>query len=90
MATVKASLTTIMYDNKDKVVGVSYNTTIPTSLPIWFASEIIRDIIGMHLSHTERINGANKLYGKLSCIVQVRHRSVTASVLRVNLVNWLK
>lgn len=68
MAEVKATLTAIMYDDKQRVRGVSYSTTIPTSLPISISTEIISDMIKLHLSHVEKINGTSKIYGRLSGI----------------------
>ena len=68
MAEVKATLTAIMYDDKQRVRGVSYNTTIPTSLPIEVASEIISDMVKLYLTHTEKINGTLKMCGRLSGI----------------------
>ncbi len=66
MAEIKATLTAIYYDDKERMTGLSYNTTIPTSLPISIANEIIYDIVESNLSHIENVNGSPKKYGKLS------------------------
>lgn len=61
----------ITYDDKGHISSVSYSTTLSTDIPVEEALQIISfEVVARYLSHTERVNGANKPYGRLSSITE--------------------
>lgn len=60
----------INYDKKLNVTSVSYATTIPTSVPLELAYNIIQNVVKRTFYYTEDVNNANRSRGTLEGITE--------------------
>lgn len=60
----------INYDKKLNISSVSYSTTIPTSVPLELACDIIQSIVNSTFYYTVNVNNANRSRGTLEGITE--------------------
>ena len=67
---IEVKQTSVTYSDTLKITGISYSTTLPTSIPPEDALQIFKNFITDKMQQTVSVNGGNKIIGKLSSLTE--------------------
>lgn len=67
---VEVKQTSVTYSDTLKITGISYSTTLPTSIPPEDALQIFKNFITDKMQQTVGVNGGNKIIGKLASLTE--------------------
>lgn len=67
---IEVKQTSVTYNDTLKITGISYSTTLPTSIPPEDALQIFKQFITDKMQQTVSVNGGNKIIGKLASITE--------------------
>lgn len=67
---IEVKQTSVTYSDTLKITGISYSTTLPTSIPPEDALQIFKQFITEKMQQTVGVNGGNKIIGKLASLTE--------------------
>lgn len=68
---IEVKQTSVTYSDTLKITGISYSTTLPTSIPPEDALQIFKKFITEKMQQTVKAgNGGNKVIGKLASLTE--------------------
>lgn len=67
---IEVKQTSVTYSDTLKITGISYSTTLPTSIPPEDALQIFKNFITDKMQQTVGVNGGNKIIGKLASLTE--------------------
>lgn len=67
---IEVRQTSVTYSDTLKITGISYSTTLPTSIPPEDALQVFKDFITDKMQQTISVNGGNKIIGKLASLTE--------------------
>lgn len=67
---IEVKQTSVTYSDTLKIKGISYSTTLPTSIPPEDALQVLKKFVTEKMQQTISVNGGNKIIGKLASLTE--------------------